>query len=79
MKTKHYFYRAASLAAASMLSGHAISIESLPSVTVLGALLYHLANHQIGLVPRSVNHYLPVCADEKISGVIVRAIHSTKK
>jgi iron complex outermembrane recepter protein len=37
MKTKHYFFRAASLAAAGMLSGHAISTEVLPSVTVVGA------------------------------------------
>ena len=36
MKTKHYFFRAASLAAAGMLSGHAISTEVLPSVTVVG-------------------------------------------
>ncbi|MFM7483946.1 MAG: hypothetical protein ACKO2S_06785, partial [Burkholderiaceae bacterium] len=37
MNTKCYFFRAASLAAAGMLSGHAIFTEVLPSVTVVGA------------------------------------------
>ena len=42
------------------------------------ALLQHLAYNYTGLVPRNVNHYLPVCDDPTILGVIVQAIHSTK-
>ncbi|MFM2108954.1 MAG: hypothetical protein RLZZ513_2022, partial [Pseudomonadota bacterium] len=37
MKTNHYVFRAAWLAAAGMLSAHAMSTEVLPSITVIGA------------------------------------------
>jgi iron complex outermembrane receptor protein len=37
MKIKHSFFRAASLVTAGILSGHAISTEVLPNITVVGA------------------------------------------